>query len=904
MSFLKLGAEIWRDYETLGVPASGAHKVIKTDMRDWMANVEQQTGGATWLTTGWLTSTAYAVGDIVSNNLVDYRCIQAHTSGASTEPGVGVNAASYWTAVAPTYIPSGNATAPGIAFGVNPNVGFYRPANDNLAASVGGTGRWLTTTAAFSPVSSGGITLGTALLPWGNAFLVSGASLQMGSDWVATHGSGILTVGTGDLRVTTAGTNDASVVTVAGTQTLTNKTLTAPTMTAPVLGTPASGTLTNCTGLPVAGITSSTSTALGVGSLELGHASDTTITRVSAGVAAIEGVTILTTATGQPLTANLTSWGAITRASGFDTFVITPSSANLRALLTDESGTGAAYFQGGDAGTPSAIVLTNGTGLPVSGITASTATALGVGSLEVGHASDTTLSRLSAGDLAVEGNRIFRVGGTDVPIADGGTGASTATAAFDALAPTTTRGDLITRGAASNGRLAVGAANTLLKSDGTDPAWTTLSLLIDNSISAVQGSILFRSNTDWVALPPGASGQVLQSLGTAANVQWASVAGLGDVTASASFATDNAVLRADGTGKGTQASQLIVDDSGNLSGLASINTGPLAGFRNRIINGCMRVNQRGAATNADDTYALDRWNILTQTGTVAVTQQTLIENGWPTASRITQSQASAQRFGISQILEAQNCQDLRGKAVTLSARVRMSATTTLRYAILEWTGTADSVTSDVVSDWTSGTFTAGNFFLGSSLTITATGSTALTANTAASVSLTGTLGSSLNNLIVLFWTDSTQAQNVTMDVGKVQLEQGSTATPFENWSADANLAMCQRFYYRASNLSGAIGSPFGIGLCTASTSATGLIIFPVTMRIAPSALEQSGTASHYRLVAGSGGTTCSAVPDFSAATPAVARINYTVASGLTTGQGAMLAAEATTSAYLGFNAEL
>ena len=46
--------------------------------------------------------------------------------------------------------------------------------------------------------------------------------------------------------------------------------------------------------------------------------------------------------------------------------------------------------------------------------------------LEVGNASDTTLARLSAGDLSVEGNRIFRVGGVDVPVADGGTGASNA----------------------------------------------------------------------------------------------------------------------------------------------------------------------------------------------------------------------------------------------------------------------------------------------------------------------------------------------------------------------------------------------------------------------------------------------------------------------------------------------
>ncbi len=60
------------------------------------------------------------------------------------------------------------------------------------------------------------------------------------------------------------------------------------------LGTPASGTLTNCSGLPLSGVTDSTSEALGVGTLELGHASDTTIARVSAGVASIEGNNIIT----------------------------------------------------------------------------------------------------------------------------------------------------------------------------------------------------------------------------------------------------------------------------------------------------------------------------------------------------------------------------------------------------------------------------------------------------------------------------------------------------------------------------------------------------------------------------------------------------------------------------------
>lgn len=70
----------------------------------------------------------------------------------------------------------------------------------------------------------------------------------------------------------------------------------------------------------------------------------------------------------QPLDTDLTSWAGVTRASGFDTFVATPSSANLRALLTDETGTGALAFSGG------AIDLTNATGLTTSGIAAGSLT--------------------------------------------------------------------------------------------------------------------------------------------------------------------------------------------------------------------------------------------------------------------------------------------------------------------------------------------------------------------------------------------------------------------------------------------------------------------------------------------------------------------------------------------------
>jgi hypothetical protein len=89
------------------------------------------------------------------------------------------------------------------------------------------------------------------------------------------------------------------------------------------------------------------------------------------------------------------------RASGVDT------NHNLN-LESKGSGTvqingATALYSGGPLGTPSSATLTNATGLPVAGITASTSTALGVGTVELGHATDTTVSRSAAGVLAVEG---------------------------------------------------------------------------------------------------------------------------------------------------------------------------------------------------------------------------------------------------------------------------------------------------------------------------------------------------------------------------------------------------------------------------------------------------------------------------------------------------------------------
>ena len=128
----------------------------------------------------------------------------------------------------------------------------------------------------------------------------------------------------------------------------------------------------------------------------------------------------------------------------------------------------------------SEMIVGNGSTDPVAESGATLRTSIGVGTgdspqftaVNVGAASDTTLARASAGNLTVEGNALYRAGGTDVAIADGGTGAGTAAAGFAALSPLTTRGDILygSSGTVTGARLGVGTADYVLTSDGTDVA--------------------------------------------------------------------------------------------------------------------------------------------------------------------------------------------------------------------------------------------------------------------------------------------------------------------------------------------------------------------------------------------------------------------------------------------------
>jgi hypothetical protein len=176
---------------------------------------------------------------------------------------------------------------------------------------------------------------------------------------------------------------------------------------------------------PVAESGATLRTSIGVGTgdspqltgIELGHATDTTIVRASSGDITIEG-------------------NAVYRAGGTD--VPVTDGGTGASSLTDGgvllgSGTGAVTAMSvlGD----SEMIVGDGSGDPVAESGATLRTSVGVGTgdspqftgIELGHATDTTIVRSGSGDITIEGNAVYRAGGTDVPVADGGTGASTLT---------------------------------------------------------------------------------------------------------------------------------------------------------------------------------------------------------------------------------------------------------------------------------------------------------------------------------------------------------------------------------------------------------------------------------------------------------------------------------------------
>lgn len=248
---------------------------------------------------------------------------------------------------------------------------------------------------------------------------------------------------------------------------------------------------------------------------------------------------------------------------------------------------------------------------------------------------------------------------------------------------------------------------------------------------------------------------------------------------------------------GTYA-KVTTDAKGRVSSGATLSSTDLPQRHNLLANGGAWFWQRQTpgtlTTRLGDQYCADRWYTLTQTTSIQTARTT--GNTGPYAIQLKQHQVAAQRMGVAQIVENLNSHPMRGRTLRLQFNAKCSTTTTLRFAILEWTGTADTVTSVVVNDWTSGTYTAGNFFLASSVTVAGVGSLSVgTSYTACSLS--ATISASCNNLIVFVWTEGTAAQNVTVELAEVMLCDADLSRAWLPQPLSEELLRCQRFYQKS-----------------------------------------------------------------------------------------------------------
>jgi hypothetical protein len=163
---------------------------------------------------------------------------------------------------------------------------------------------------------------------------------------------------------------------------------------------------------------------------------------------------------------------------------------------------------------------------------------------------------------------------------------------------------------------------------------------------------------------------------------------------------------------------------------------------------------------------------------------------------------------------------------------------------------------------------------------------------------------STKNIIVFIWSDVTDTTlGDFLYITDVQLEQGASATPFESRHQSIELEMCQRYYVRYTSV-GTNDVLALMGTAISTTNANFYSSAPVELRVAATALDQTGVAGDYQVVFAGTVTNCSAVPVL---TPSVDKkllgFQATVAAGLTAGQSGYIR---TTSAgkYLGWSAEL
>ena len=321
---------------------------------------------------------------------------------------------------------------------------------------------------------------------------------------------------------------------------------------------------------------------------------------------------------------------------------------------------------------------------------------------------------------------------------------------------------------------------------------------------------------------------------------------------------------------------------------------------NAIINGGFDIWQRGTSfTNMADVFCADRWAGLRGAFDAGMNVSQISTSnlaGTRYGARIQRVAGNTStnnlRFGTT--LESAMSIPLAGKTVTLSfyarAGANFSSASNAVFAYLRSGTTIDA-----------GRIIAGDNF-GSGAAPVVENNFTLTTSWQR-FSMTGTVSSTATQLGVGFLSGvaGTAGTNDYWEITGVQLEEGGAATAFRRNapSIQAELAACQRYYYRA--IADFAGTQFGLLRAESGTNAIGQVMFPVSMRTAPTSFEWSGTAAHFIL----GGQNCTGLTWLSDRASKTSAVMYpTVASGLAAWSAYDFRANNTTAPWLGFNAEL
>jgi len=348
------------------------------------------------------------------------------------------------------------------------------------------------------------------------------------------------------------------------------------------------------------------------------------------------------------------------------------------------------------------------------------------------------------------------------------------------------------------------------------------------------------------------------------------------------------------------------------------------GFKNRIINGAMAIDQRNSGsstTPSGDAYNLDRWQAASGTAGSWFTfqQSNVVPANFTYSLSILSTGANSVSSGsiyvLQQRIEGYNVADLGygssdAKPITISFWIRGSVTGTYGLVVTNGAMTRAypiTYTINSANTWeykivtisgdTSGTWLKDNgigmrlvFQLGTGSSNTLTAGTGWVTPSGGAYGVTGTTNLSATNAATLYITG-------------VQVEKGSQATAFDYRDYGNELRLCQRYYYQRNIISTSTDY-IAVLQCFNTGGVYGkLFDLPVTMRATPTGSMSSIT--HFRAsTSGGNGTTSFSAGSIDVLSPAaVGTQGWSGISGLTGGNATVITAS-TVPSWIAVSAEL